>query len=209
VLVREHRGRVVVAAGLLSLALPVLMLWRCAAHSEPSPRTGADAATTPDASPPASLVSAVPAASETASPAASAATHPSSSTPSTPSTPLATPTAPAPSSASSAAAPIIAAVANGDPRDLALLSRIERELKRDPPAAVHALIRLRASGATHGQLLSELDRLIPRDLALRVLVRRWLDEVRPDGTPAPKSRGPAPRGTHEPRVKPIERVPSP
>lgn len=198
--VREHRGRVAVAAGLLSLALPVLMLWRCAAHS---PRTGSDAATTPDAPPPASPVSAVPAASETASPAASAATPPASSTP------LASVTAPAPSSASSAAAPIIAAVANRDPRDLALLSRIERELKRDPPAAVHALIRLRASGATHGQLLSEFDRLIPRDLALRVLVRRWLDEVTPGGTPAPKSRGPAPRGTHEPWVKPIERVPSP
>lgn len=200
-LVREPRGRVAIAASVLSLALPVVMLWRCAAHSAPPPRVSEDAATTAGAPPPAPAASAAPSATETASSVASAATLPSSSIP------LASVTAPGPSS-SSAAAPIIAAVANRDPRDLSLLSRIERELKRDPPAAVHALIRLRASGATHSQLVAELDRQIPQDLALKVLVRRWIDEVAPGGSSARKSRGPAPSGTHEPLVKPIERTPS-
>jgi len=206
VLVREHPGRT--AVGVLSLAVPVLLLWRCAAQSEPPPRVSAHSTTNPDAPPP---VSAAPPAStaaharETVSPAASADTLPSSAAP------PASLTAPTPSSRSSAAAPIIAAVANRDPRDLALLSRIERELKRDPPAAVHALIRLRAAGATRSQLLSELDRQITQDVALKVLVRGWIDEVAPGDAPKPKrkSPGPAPSGTHDPLVKPIERAPLP
>ena len=206
-LVREHTGRV--AVGVLSLALPVLMLWRCTAHPEP-PRTTADAATSPDTPPPASPASlappappasVAPPASGTASPAASAGVLPSSSSP------LTSLTAPTPSAPPNAAAPIIAAVSNRDPRDLALLSRIERELKRDPPPAVHALIRLRASGAPRSQLLSELDRQIPQDVALKVLVRRWIDEVTSGSTLAPKSLGPAPSGTHDRLVKPIERAP--
>jgi len=201
VLVREHPR--LAALGALSLAVPVLLLWRCAGHSEPPPRAATDETTSTAASSPPSALSAAPPASGTVSPAASAETLPPSATP------VASLTAPPPSSPSSAAAPIIAAVANRDPRDLALLSRIERELKRDPPAAVHALIRLRAAGATRSQLLSELERQIPQDLALKVLVRRWIDEVAPGDTPKPKSLGPAPSGTHDPLIKPIERASSP
>jgi hypothetical protein len=90
-----------------------------------------------------------------------------------------------------------------------MLSRIERELKRDPPAAVHALIRLREGGASRSELIAEAEKRLPRDVALRVLVRRWIEEVAPDGSAAPKNLGPLPSGTHEPLVKPIERAKTP
>jgi hypothetical protein len=43
-----------------------------------------------------------------------------------------------------------------------MLSRIERELKRDPPAAVHALIRLREGGASRSKLIAEAEKQLPR-----------------------------------------------
>jgi hypothetical protein len=72
---------------------------------------------------------------------------------------------------------IVDAVASSDPRDLALLSRIERELGRTPPPAVHAILRRRREGAPRGELLS-LARALP-ELPLRVHVMRWIDEVSP------------------------------
>jgi hypothetical protein len=59
--------------------------------------------------------------------------------------------------------------------DLALYSRIERELARDVPKEVHALVALKKSGATRQQLASEIQRTIP-DLQLRTLLVKWLDD---------------------------------
>jgi hypothetical protein len=86
---------------------------------------------------------------------------------------------------------------------LALLSRIERELKRDPPPAVHALIRLRESGASRYQLLAEADQHFGSDVALRVIVRRWIDEAAPGASTPPKTLGPTQGGGQAPLIKPI------
>jgi hypothetical protein len=197
-LATEGRGRVVVSV--LSLALPVLLLWRCAAHPEPSPKAPAD--TRPSESAP-SLAAPSLAAPSLAAPSSAATFQAPSAAPSAPLT------APMPAASSSTAAPIIAAVAHRDARDLALLSRIERELKRDPPAAVHALIRMREAGASRSQLIAESEKRLSGDVTLRVVVRRWIDEVTPDGSVSPKALGPAPSGTHAPLVKPIDRASSP
>ena len=69
------------------------------------------------------------------------------------------------------------AVAATDPRDLALLSRIERELGQNPPPAVHAILRRHREGAPRSELLA-LARALP-ELPLRVHVIRWIDEVSP------------------------------
>ena len=86
-----------------------------------------------------------------------------------------------------------------------LLARIERELKRDPPASVHALIRLREGGASRRELMSRAAELPANDVALRVIVQRWIDEVAPD--PArPAAAAPAPSGSARPLIHPIERA---
>jgi hypothetical protein len=85
--------------------------------------------------------------------------------------------APAAHGSSSGASRISQAVASADPRDLALLSRIERELGQAPSPAVHAMLRRRREGAPRGELLT-LARALP-ELPLRVLVIRWIDEVSP------------------------------
>lgn len=88
------------------------------------------------------------------------------------------------------------------PPDLALLGRIERELHRDPPPEVHAMLRRRAEGASRDELLG-MGRALP-DLQLRVLVLRWVDEVRPGpNTGARTPTVPTP-GSATPLVKPIE-----
>lgn len=85
------------------------------------------------------------------------------------------------------------------------MARIERELKRDPPASVHALIRLREGGASRSQLMARAAELPGSDVALRVIVQRWIDDVAPEPartlTPAPTSSGSA-----RPLVRPIERA---
>ena len=103
---------------------------------------------------------------------------------------------------SSAGSSISRAVAASHPPDLALLGRIERELHKDPPPEVHAMLRRRAEGASRDELVG-MARALP-DLQLRVLVLRWVDEVRPGanaGARAPTV--PAP-GSAAPLVKPIE-----
>jgi hypothetical protein len=69
------------------------------------------------------------------------------------------------------------AVRTSDPRDLELLSAIERELHEDPPAEVRALIALRKQGANRDELGRAIQKLA--ELRLRVLAFRWLDEVLP------------------------------
>jgi hypothetical protein len=72
---------------------------------------------------------------------------------------------------------IARAVQGTDPRDLAFLANIERDLKRDPPPEVHALIAARKRGATRDELTLRI-RALP-DLGVRVLAFRWLDAVAP------------------------------
>jgi len=192
--------------GALALALPVLLLWRCA-HDAPAPASS-DAAATPSPAPPASAPPSEPAA---LAPSAAAAPAPSAAT----ATPTATaphdPTALASASASPAGSRIASAVANSDPRDLDLLMRIERELKRDPPASVHELVRLRKAGASRETLLTRAQQLPQNDLPLRVLVLRWVDEVSPAPGAAPPTKPavPASSGSGRPLVRPIQPVANP
>jgi hypothetical protein len=210
VLEPENRGRLVV--GMFSVALPVLLLWRCAAQPAPPPAAatavaGASALPPPpplDAATAATPQPAAPLAARGASDASAPAPAPAAAPPPAPSL-----AAPSPSASSTTAAGVIAAVAHRDPRDLALLSRIERELKRDPPPAVHALIRMREAGASRSQLLAEADKQLGTDVALRVLVRRWIDEAAPGGAAAPpKTLGPQ-GGSQDPMIKPIQPAKSP
>jgi hypothetical protein len=64
-----------------------------------------------------------------------------------------------------------------DPRDLELLAAIERDLRRDPPPEIHALIAARKRGATRDELTRDI-RTLP-DLRLRALALRWLKTVAP------------------------------
>lgn len=90
-------------------------------------------------------------------------------------------------------------------QELALLASIERDLKREPPPEVHALLREYRRGADRATLVSRVQHELPKDLQLRVTVLRWIDEVRPDpGRPSPVSSVPG-QGTGAPWVRPIQR----
>jgi hypothetical protein len=69
------------------------------------------------------------------------------------------------------------AVKSADPRDLQLLATIERELRRDPPPEVHAVLAQRKRGASRTELTRAIQAL--GDLQVRVLMFRWLDYVMP------------------------------
>jgi hypothetical protein len=106
---------------------------------------------------------------------------------------------------SSAGSRIARALAASHPADLELLGRIERELKREPPPEVHAMLRRRSEGATRDELLG-MARALP-DLQLRLLSLAWVDQVRPtrDSGARPPAV-PAP-GSGAPLVKPITPAP--
>jgi hypothetical protein len=91
-----------------------------------------------------------------------------------------------------------------DSRELPLLATIERELKRAPPPEVHTLLAEYRRGADRAALIEHVQRNFPGDLSLRVVVLRWIDDVRPDAgqAPVPKARAPAP-GTGPTWVTPI------
>src|SRR5689334_24708424 len=103
--------------------------------------------------------------------------------------PAATSPAATPSAVSSEAAPaastpapspgarIAQTLSASDPRDLKLLAGIERELHRDPPPKIHALIAARKRGASRDELVRSIQSLA--DMPLRALAFRWLDEVAP------------------------------
>lgn len=109
-----------------------------------------------------------PANSSEATPATATATAPSASAP-----------APEPSASASTrpGARIADAVRSADPHDLELLGSIERELHRNPPPEVHALLSSRQKGADRAELTLQIQAL--PDLKLRVLALRWLDKVMP------------------------------
>lgn len=109
------------------------------------------------------------------------------------------------SATSSAASRIARALAASHPADLKLLGSIERELRREPPPEVHAMLRRRAEGAQRDELV-RMAQALP-DLQLRVLALRWVDEVRPAADAAARAPAvPAP-GSATPFVKPIQRAP--
>ncbi len=102
------------------------------------------------------------------------------------------------------------AAANGglpalERQEIALLASIERDLKREPPPEVHALLGEYRRGADRATLVTSVQREFPNDLALRVTVLRWIDQVRPDpghSSPAPAVPG---QGTGKSWVRPLER----
>jgi hypothetical protein len=101
---------------------------------------------------------------------------------------------------SSAGARIAHALAS-HPADLTLLTRIERELRLEPPREVHELLRRGAEGAGRDELIS-LVRALP-DLRVRVLALRWVDEVRPPPGGAAPPPVPGAGSGAAPLVKPI------
>jgi hypothetical protein len=173
-----------VASGVIVLVASVVVLFCCARGDRP-PRTPS---LTSSSARSASPLQPLPQPTTSAAPASTSAT---------PVQPDAGPLAPAASagrpadrratmlgvagaaagSASGGGARIANVVATTDPRDLRLLSRIERELGQTPSPAVHAILRRRRDGAQRSELLA-LARALP-ELPLRVLVIRWIDEVSP------------------------------
>jgi hypothetical protein len=93
-------------------------------------------------------------------------------------------------------------------RELPLLASIERELQRTPPPEVHTLLAEYRRGANRAALIDHVQRNFPGDLSLRVLVLRWIDDVRPEAgqAPVPRARAPGP-GTGPPWVAPIRARP--
>jgi hypothetical protein len=79
---------------------------------------------------------------------------------------------------------------SSDPRSLALLSTIERDLHRAPPPEVHALVRAHAEGESREQLLARLEQTLAQELSLKLYVRRWIDQVTPDPNQPPAQRKP-------------------
>jgi len=121
----------------------------------------------------------------------------------TPSDAGATPTASPPSDAGSRSGSVIVnAVSATDPHDLSLYSSIERELHREPPAEVRAIVRRRSEGASREEL-TKLARELP-DLQLRVLVLRWVDRV--FGAPKAPPAVPGGSASGQSFVKPIAPV---
>lgn len=91
-------------------------------------------------------------------------------------------------------------------QELALLASIERELRREPPPEVHALLGDYRRGADRDHLVARVRRDFPNDLALRVTTLRWIDDVRPGAEPHTGARPAAlGQGTGAPWVRPLER----
>jgi hypothetical protein len=91
-------------------------------------------------------------------------------------------------------------------QELSLLATIERDLKREAPPEVHALLSQYRRGADRSTLLAHVHRNLGTDLPLRVTVLRWIDEVRPDRNQPSHARPPAPgHGTRAGWVRPLER----
>lgn len=109
------------------------------------------------------------------------------------------PGSPTPDAGSRSGSTIVSAVATTDPHDLSLYSSIERELQREPPVEVRAIVRRRTEGASREEL-TKLARELP-DLQLRVLVLRWVDRV--FGAPKPTPPVPGSSASARPFVKPI------
>jgi len=106
-------------------------------------------------------------------------------------------------------APAVAAPAGSVPpmqrQELALLASIERDLEREPPPEVHALLDEYRRGADRSTLVARVQRDFPNDLRLRVTVLRWIDQVRPDSGRASAAPPVPGQGGGTPWVRPLER----
>lgn len=107
--------------------------------------------------------------------------------------------------ASASGSGVAGLLSRSDPRALALLSSVERELHRDPPAQVHELIARYRGGAGRDQLRAYVREDFPDDLPLRVLGLRWIDSAFPD--PARPETEPKPPATGSPPrwIEPIQK----
>lgn len=152
---------------------------------------------TPPSAPSPTLAPAAAADGSTATPGSPQALAPSPNDAGTDGTP-----APDAGSRSGSGSAIVSAVSTTDPDDLGLYSSIERELRREPPAEVRAIVRRRSEGASRDEL-TRLARELP-DLQLRVLVLRWVDRV--FGAPKAAPAVPGSSSSARPFVKPIAPV---
>jgi hypothetical protein len=90
-------------------------------------------------------------------------------------------------------------------QEIALLASIERDLKREPPPEVHALLGEYRRGADRATLLTSVQREFPNDLPLRVTLLRWIDQVRPEPGHSSRALGVPGQGTGKSWVRPLER----
>lgn len=207
------RKSALVGFGLVGLgALGVaLALARCT-DGEPRPPETAAASEQPEQTP--AEVSTGEASDEAPAPSGNSAVEPVAADDAEPASDTVAATAPSdqPPAADNAGNTVSRARAASQPADLRLLGRIERELRREPPPEVHAMLRRSNAGASRDELLG-LARALP-DLQLRVLALRWVDEVRAapgagsdagTGSRAPTAPAPA-SGSANPFVKRVEPV---
>jgi hypothetical protein len=128
-----------------------------------------------------------------------------------PDAPFTASTAASPPPGSADAKTQMTAAPNGAPpssqrQDVGLLASIERDLKREAPPEVHALLGEYRRGADRATLIAHVHRELPKDLPQRVTVLRWIDQVRPDPNHPTPARPPAPgQGTGAGWVRPLER----
>lgn len=165
--------------GSVVLGGAALVLFCCTGRGDRPPSVPAGSAapattTAATASPP------PPTPSETAASTATGALANGGTEPGDASAPLPGDAGATPTSSSRPSGPgalIAETVSAADPRDLELLAAIERDMRRDPPPEIHALIAARKRGATRDELTRDI-RTLP-DLRLRALALRWLDSVAP------------------------------
>jgi hypothetical protein len=81
-----------------------------------------------------------------------------------------------------------------DAHDRTLLADIERQTKKPPPKAVHALLALRKEGKSRAELERFIAAQLAGDVVVRMLTMRWLDGRE---TPAIKERAPILRSAPE------------
>lgn len=74
-----------------------------------------------------------------------------------------------------------------DAHDRTLLADIERQTKKAPPKAVHALLALRKAGKSRAELERFIVAELAGDVVVRMLAMRWLD-----GRETPAMKEPAP-----------------
>lgn len=190
--------------GLLLAAGTALVLWSSCSGSHPEPKAGSDPAAATTTAPPGAVPEAAatqgatdPSATARGS-AGNGALHDSAAG-SPPSTDADAGSAPPDGPGAS----IVRAVSASDPKDLAFLARIERELGKSPPPEVHALVERRKQGASRDEL-TRRSRELP-DLQLRVLALRWVDDVF-GGADAGTSPAVPASGSASPLVKPVRPV---
>jgi len=163
-----------VAIGAVVLGGAALLLFCCTGRGDRPADAPANPTDTPPKTetPPATAGSSTDAAAPT-----SALVAPTSSTGASPAPSASASASSGEARSVSAGVRIAETVQDADPHDLELLADIERNLKRDPPPEIHALIAARKRGASRDELTRSI-RTLP-DLRMRVFALRWLDRAMP------------------------------